>query len=130
MGGGGEGVDHAGWVDPGKFWKVFGKFFYCIVTSFGKFIVTVVDPGDPWPTDRLHWDYNPLGWLKAKAVDDDCENLWRIHNNLYDLSQWINKHPGECKICTSGGCLLSFKISQVDDICIRYFTQVDRTGSC
>jgi len=66
MGGGGEGVDTAGWVDP----------------------------GDPWPTDRLHWDYNPLGWLKAKAVDDECENLWRIHNNLYDLSQWINKHPG------------------------------------
>ena len=33
--------------------------------------------------------------LKAKAVDDDCENLWRIHNSLYDLSQWVNKHPGE-----------------------------------
>ena len=45
-------------------------------------------------TDRLHWDYNPLGWLKAKAVDDDCENLWRVHNGLYDLSQWVNKHPG------------------------------------
>ena len=54
----------------------------------------MVDPGDPWPTDRLHWDYNPLGWLKSKAVDDDCENLWRIHNSLYDLGQWINKHPG------------------------------------
>ena len=62
------------------------------------FIVTIVDPGDPWPTDRLHWDYNPLGWLKAKAVDDKCENLWRIHNNLYDLSKWVNKHPGEKKI--------------------------------
>ena len=77
----------------------------------------MVDPGDPWPTDRLHWDYNPLGWLKAKAVDDDCENLWRIHNNLYDLSQWINKHPGECKIFTSGGCLLSFKIFVTDIAC-------------
>ena len=53
-----------------------------------------MDPEDPWPTDRLHWDYNPLGWLKAKAVDDKCENLWRIHNSLYDLSQWVNKHPG------------------------------------
>ena len=82
-----------------------------------KVVVTMVDPGDPWPTDRLHWDYNPLGWLKAKAVDDDCENLWRIHNNLYDLSQWINKHPGECKICTPGGCLLSFKIFVTDISC-------------
>lgn len=34
-------------------------------------------------------------WLDAKRRDDDVEGgLWRIHNSLYDLSDFINKHPG------------------------------------
>ena len=27
-------------------------------------------------------------------IDDDCEGLWRIHDDLYDLSGWLNNHPG------------------------------------
>lgn len=33
-------------------------------------------------------------WLVKKKADDGAEGLWRIHDNLYDLSSWINKHPG------------------------------------
>lgn len=33
-------------------------------------------------------------WLKGKQVDDGAEGLWRIHDDLYDLSQWVNNHPG------------------------------------
>ena len=28
-------------------------------------------------------------------VDDGCEGLWRIHDGLYDLGGWENKHPGK-----------------------------------
>ena len=90
MGGGGEGVDGAGWVDPGDPWPT-GCIIIIIVIVIVIKIIKIIILGT---TDRLHWDYNPLGWLKAKAVDDDCENLWRVHNGLYDLSQWVNKHPG------------------------------------
>jgi len=52
------------------------------------------DPGDFYPTDRLGFNANALGWLKAKVADDECEGLWRIHDDLYDLSGFENSHPG------------------------------------
>lgn len=34
-------------------------------------------------------------FLTAKRVDDDVEDgLWRIHDTLYDLTEFINSHPG------------------------------------
>ncbi|XP_055306129.1 cytochrome b5-related protein-like [Sitodiplosis mosellana] len=34
-------------------------------------------------------------WLSAKRRDDNVEDgLWRIHNTLYDLTDFIDKHPG------------------------------------
>lgn len=34
-------------------------------------------------------------WLDSKRDDDNVENgLWRINDTLYDLSQFIDKHPG------------------------------------
>lgn len=35
---------------------------------------------------------NADGWLAGKRVDDDTDGLWRIHDNLYDLSKF--NHPG------------------------------------
>lgn len=33
--------------------------------------------------------------MNSKRDDDNVENgLWRIHNTLYDLTDFINKHPG------------------------------------
>lgn len=34
-------------------------------------------------------------WLDAKRDDDNVEDgLWRIHNTLYDLTDFISSHPG------------------------------------
>lgn len=33
-------------------------------------------------------------WLKHKHLDDNLQGLWRIHDGLYDLSGYIDKHPG------------------------------------
>lgn len=33
-------------------------------------------------------------WIEDKRADDGAEGLWRIHDDLYDLSDWIDKHPG------------------------------------
>lgn len=33
-------------------------------------------------------------WLKGKRRDDDAEGLWRIHDSLYDLTEFIECHPG------------------------------------
>eukprot|EP00090_Calanus_glacialis_P038314 TRINITY_DN66911_c0_g1_i1.p1 TRINITY_DN66911_c0_g1~~TRINITY_DN66911_c0_g1_i1.p1 ORF type:complete len:439 (-),score=74.31 TRINITY_DN66911_c0_g1_i1:18-1256(-) len=33
-----------------------------------------------------------LRWISGRVKDDNCEGLWRIHDQLYDLSDF--KHPG------------------------------------
>lgn len=34
------------------------------------------------------------GWIAAKQNDDEAEGLWRIKDDLYDLTEFIPHHPG------------------------------------
>jgi hypothetical protein len=33
-------------------------------------------------------------WIEGKRKDDYAEGLWRVHDKLYDLTEFIVKHPG------------------------------------
>ena len=45
------------------------------------------------PTGRDPAKLNAKQWLNNKVIDDGIgKNLWRIHDDLYDLSEF--KHPG------------------------------------
>lgn len=34
-------------------------------------------------------------WLETKRADDNVEDgLWRIHNDIYDLTDFAKRHPG------------------------------------
>ena len=33
-------------------------------------------------------------WMESKKVDDNTGGLWRIHDALYDFTDWVYKHPG------------------------------------
>lgn len=33
-------------------------------------------------------------WLEIRRKEEGAEGLWRIHNKLYDLSSYIQAHPG------------------------------------
>lgn len=33
-------------------------------------------------------------WIEGKRIDDNAEGLWRIHDKLYDVSSFIERHPG------------------------------------
>lgn len=33
-------------------------------------------------------------WLDGKRLDDNAEGLWRIHDKLYDLKDFVKRHPG------------------------------------
>ncbi|XP_025420730.1 cytochrome b5-related protein-like [Sipha flava] len=42
-------------------------------------------------------DYNVKSvddWIEARQKEDGADDLWRIHDGLYNLEQWIPKHPG------------------------------------
>ncbi|CAI6365826.1 unnamed protein product [Macrosiphum euphorbiae] len=33
-------------------------------------------------------------WIEARQKEDGADGLWRVYDGLYDLKQWIHKHPG------------------------------------
>jgi hypothetical protein len=33
-------------------------------------------------------------WLEGRREDDNAEGLWRVHDKIYDLRDWADKHPG------------------------------------
>lgn len=37
---------------------------------------------------------NPLSWLASKRDEDNAEGLWRVHDVLYDLTDFVDQHPG------------------------------------
>lgn len=32
--------------------------------------------------------------MKSKQLDDNAEGLWRVHDTLYDLTDFVKLHPG------------------------------------
>ena len=57
-----------------------------------------VGPENLYPTNRDVAIKTSNIWLDAKRVDDDLggrkSHLWRIHDGLYDLTDFITDHPG------------------------------------
>ncbi|XP_041970440.1 cytochrome b5-related protein-like [Aricia agestis] len=47
-----------------------------------------------YPSLRDEGFKDPVQWLTGKAMDDGAEGLWRVHNGLYDLESFIDRHPG------------------------------------
>lgn len=50
--------------------------------------------GIKYPTLRDHPLHTADLWLKGKRADDGAEGLWRIHDELYDLTDFVDNHPG------------------------------------
>nr|XP_053632245.1 cytochrome b5-related protein-like isoform X1 [Cherax quadricarinatus] len=47
-----------------------------------------------YPTNRDNSLKTSHTWISGKRIDDDVGPYWRIHNKLYDLTDFIDKHPG------------------------------------
>lgn len=47
-----------------------------------------------YPSLRDNGLRDPVQWLTGKALDDGAEGLWRVYNGLYDLTNFVQKHPG------------------------------------
>ncbi|XP_063870716.1 cytochrome b5-related protein-like [Scylla paramamosain] len=45
-----------------------------------------------FPTNYPH--HNVDLWLSGKRIDDNVGPYWRIHNKLYDLTDFVDRHPG------------------------------------
>lgn len=47
-----------------------------------------------YPTNRDIPLKSAQSWLDGRREDDNAEGLWRIHDSLYDFSDFIQRHPG------------------------------------
>jgi hypothetical protein len=47
-----------------------------------------------YPTYRKEQVKYAQLWMEGKKIDDNTCGLWRIHDGLYDFTEWIYKHPG------------------------------------
>ncbi|KAB0794189.1 hypothetical protein PPYR_13809 [Photinus pyralis] len=50
--------------------------------------------GFKYPTHRNTPSQSAATWLAGKREDDNAEGLWRVHDNLYDLNEFVKDHPG------------------------------------
>jgi cytochrome b involved in lipid metabolism len=46
------------------------------------------------PTFRSKPSKSVEEWRMGKKVDDSADGLWRVHDKLYDLINFIPRHPG------------------------------------
>lgn len=47
-----------------------------------------------YPSLRDHPIKTATQWINGRRIDDNIGDLWRVHDKLYDLSAFMNKHPG------------------------------------
>lgn len=47
-----------------------------------------------YPAFRDSFVFGCWKWLEGKRKDDYAEGLWRVHDKLYDLTDFIVRHPG------------------------------------
>ncbi|CAG9559666.1 unnamed protein product [Danaus chrysippus] len=47
-----------------------------------------------YPSLRDEGLKDSVQWITGKALDDNAEGLWRVHDKLYDLSSFMKSHPG------------------------------------
>jgi hypothetical protein len=67
------------------------EYFLCIGEVIMKPPSTIAKK---YPTFRDSIFKNSHKWLDGKRIDDNAEGLWRVHDKLYDLSDFIERHPG------------------------------------
>lgn len=47
-----------------------------------------------YPSYRDEYVKGCWKWLKGRRADDNAEGLWRVGDKLYDMTRYIDKHPG------------------------------------
>lgn len=69
-------------------------------------------PEWPYPQWRNKKILSTNNWLEGRQSDDGAEDLWRVHDELYDLTDFISRHPG------GSDWLTLTKVQLTDSSCI------------
>ncbi|GAB0086964.1 Cytochrome b5-related protein [Sergentomyia squamirostris] len=47
-----------------------------------------------YPSLRNSSKRTQYSWLEGRRLDDGAEGLWRVHDGIYDLTDFVEHHPG------------------------------------
>lgn len=47
-----------------------------------------------YPLYRNETPKSASKWIQGRQMQDGAEGLWRVHDELYDFSEFISSHPG------------------------------------
>lgn len=47
-----------------------------------------------YPTYRDYFVNGCWKWIEGRVKDDNAHGYWRVHDRLYDLTEFVKKHPG------------------------------------
>jgi hypothetical protein len=47
-----------------------------------------------YPSTRDSFVNGCWKWIEGKRRDDNAKGLWRVHDKLYNLEEFIREHPG------------------------------------
>lgn len=54
----------------------------------------LLDGFEKYPALREHPIRSASTWIRGRAQDDGYGDLWRVYDKLYDLTDFIDRHPG------------------------------------
>lgn len=52
-------------------------------------------------------------WLEDKILTDNAEGLWRVHDGIYDLTDFVDKHPGGSEWLELSKVIVDFLIEKI-----------------
>ena len=65
-----------------------------LVKANRKAKMNKLDGFDKYPSLRDHPLKTAAQWIRGRRADDGYGQLWRVHDKLYDLTDFIGSHPG------------------------------------
>lgn len=79
----------------------------------------IVEKYPTYRDDQINWCWK---WLAGRRKDDNAEGLWRVHDKLYDLTDFIDKHPGgrDWLTITKVSGLSRREMSNISSILLQY----------
>lgn len=89
-----SGVFHQNFLDQSDSGKNVSNIPAKIIQHFLNNPKVVSSLGIKYSSFRDHPLKSGLIWIESKKENDGAEGFWRIHDNLYDFSNFINSHPG------------------------------------
>jgi len=79
-----------------------------------------------YPTYRNYPIPGCWKYMEGRCMDDNAEGLWRVGDKLYDLTKFVDSHPGGASWITLTKVGIRFSSIEISDIKHLLFNEGNR----